>query len=43
VAFSSNSAITDGSAHYIKFPGALEPLNLWADSDVNRANYAAHY
>jgi prepilin-type N-terminal cleavage/methylation domain-containing protein len=39
----SNYAITDGSAHYIKFPNALEPLNLWADSDANRASYAANY
>lgn len=39
----SNYAITDGSAHYIKFPGALEPLNLWADSDANRVAYSANY
>ncbi len=39
----SNYAITDGSAHYIKFPGALQPLNLWADSDASRAAYAASY
>jgi hypothetical protein len=39
----SNYAITDGSAHYIKFPGALQPLNLWAISDAARASYAASY
>lgn len=39
----SNYAITDGSAHFIKFPGALQPLNLWADSDANRLAYAANY
>ena len=39
----SNYGITDGSAHYIKFPGALEPLNLWADSDADRTRYKANY
>jgi prepilin-type N-terminal cleavage/methylation domain-containing protein len=39
----SNYAITDGSAHFIKFPRALQPLNLWANSDADRAAYAAHY
>jgi prepilin-type N-terminal cleavage/methylation domain-containing protein len=39
----SNYAITDGSAHYIKFPGALDPLNLWANSDVIRTSFAGNY
>ena len=39
----ANYAITDGSAQFIKFPSALEPLNLWAISDANRTNYAASY
>ena len=39
----SNYAITDGSAIFIKFPRALEPLNRWAINDVNRLNYAASY
>ncbi len=39
----SNYAITDGSANFIKFPRALEPLNLWANSDANRQGYSAHY
>jgi prepilin-type N-terminal cleavage/methylation domain-containing protein len=39
----SNYAIMDGSARFIKFPGALQPLNLWANSDVNRIKYAASY
>jgi len=39
----SNYALTDGSARYYKFPKALEPLNLWANSDANRIRYAASY
>jgi prepilin-type N-terminal cleavage/methylation domain-containing protein len=39
----ANYAITDGSAIFIKFPRALEPLNRWAINDVNRLNYAASY
>jgi prepilin-type N-terminal cleavage/methylation domain-containing protein len=39
----SNYAITDGSARFIKFPQALEPLNMWANSDVSRAYYEANY
>lgn len=39
----SNYALTDGSAHYYKFPQALQPLNLWAISDADRAQYAASY
>ena len=39
----SNYAVTDGSATFIRFPRGLQPLNLWANSDVNRQNYAASY
>ena len=39
----SNYAITDGSARYIKFPQALEPYNMWANSDAQRLAYAADY
>ena len=39
----SNYAMTDGSARYIKFPQALEPLNVWAISDTNRSGYRASY
>ncbi len=39
----ANYAITDGSAIFIKFPHALEPLNRWAINDVNRLSYAASY
>ena len=39
----SNYAITDGSALFIKFPGALDPLNLWGDSDASRRSYSATY
>jgi prepilin-type N-terminal cleavage/methylation domain-containing protein len=39
----ANYAIADGSAHFIKFPDALEPLNLWAISDANRISYRASY
>jgi prepilin-type processing-associated H-X9-DG protein len=39
----SNYAMADGSAHYIKFPQALYPLNLWAISDANRVLYATQY
>jgi prepilin-type N-terminal cleavage/methylation domain-containing protein len=39
----SNFALTDGSARLYKFPKALQPLNLWADTDANRIKYAATY
>jgi prepilin-type N-terminal cleavage/methylation domain-containing protein len=39
----SNYAITDGSAQFIKFPNALQPLNLWAIGDAARSSYAASY
>jgi len=39
----SNYAITDGSARFIKFPNALEPMNMWANSDASRLAYVANY
>lgn len=39
----SNYAMTDGSARFIKFPQATDPLCLWAISDANRQNYAITY
>jgi prepilin-type N-terminal cleavage/methylation domain-containing protein len=36
----SNHAFADGSARYIKYGGALGPLNLWAVTDAGRTNYA---
>jgi prepilin-type N-terminal cleavage/methylation domain-containing protein len=39
----SNYAMTDGSARYLKFPQAVDPVNLWAISDTNRAAYAVIY
>jgi prepilin-type N-terminal cleavage/methylation domain-containing protein/prepilin-type processing-associated H-X9-DG protein len=39
----SNYAMVDGSATYIKFPGSLSPVNLWAVTDAARTNYAVAY
>ena len=39
----SNYAMVDGSARYIKFPGSLSPINLWAVTDSARTNYAVTY
>ena len=39
----SDYALADGSATYIKFPGSLSPVNLWAVTDAARTNYAATY
>ena len=39
----SNYAMTDGSARYLKFPQALDPLNLWTISDASRILYHATY
>ncbi len=39
----SNYALGDGSATYIKFPGSLSPINLWAVTDAARTNYAVVY
>jgi len=38
----ANNAITDGSAQYFKYPKALSPLNLWANTDANRQYFAGH-
>ncbi|MGD0745835.1 MAG: DUF1559 domain-containing protein [Verrucomicrobiota bacterium] len=39
----SNYAMADGSARYIKFPQAVDPLNFWSTTDDNRAKYAIIY
>jgi prepilin-type N-terminal cleavage/methylation domain-containing protein/prepilin-type processing-associated H-X9-DG protein len=39
----SNYAMADGSARYIRFPQAVDPLTLWAISDANRKLYAILY
>lgn len=39
----SNYAMTDGSARFIKFPLACDPLSLWAVSDAARVQYAIDY
>jgi|SRR5690242_5210879 len=39
----SNYAMSDGSARFIKFPQASDPLCLWAISDANRKTYAIIY
>ena len=39
----ANYALTDGSAQFVKFPNALQPLNRWAITDACRLSYAASY
>ena len=39
----SNYAMADGSARFILFPQAVDPLSLWAVSDTDRAAYAILY
>jgi prepilin-type N-terminal cleavage/methylation domain-containing protein len=39
----SNYALGDGSARFIKFPQAVDPLSMWAISDADRATYAIFY
>jgi len=39
----SNYSMVDGSARFIKVPEAFTPLNLWCNSDVDRANNAFSY
>ncbi|HEY3761211.1 MAG TPA: type II secretion system protein [Verrucomicrobiae bacterium] len=39
----SNYAMCDGSARFIKFPFSVEPLNMWAVTDSNRALYSITY
>ncbi|HEV2692990.1 MAG TPA: prepilin-type N-terminal cleavage/methylation domain-containing protein [Verrucomicrobiae bacterium] len=34
----SNYAFTDGSARYVKYPGAFYPMNIWCISAANRSN-----
>ena len=39
----SNYAMADGSARFIKFPGALDPLNVWCISDGARITNSISY
>jgi len=39
----SNYVMADGSARFINFPQAVDPLSLWAISDADRALYAIIY
>ena len=39
----SNYAMSDGSARFIKFPQASDPLCLWAVTDKNRTYYQIDY
>ena len=39
----SNYAMGDASVRFIKFPQAVDPLSLWANSDVDRQHYAIIY
>jgi prepilin-type N-terminal cleavage/methylation domain-containing protein len=36
----SNFTFTDGSARFIKYGGSCWPINLWCNSDADRATYA---
>jgi prepilin-type processing-associated H-X9-DG protein len=36
----SNYTMVDGSARYIKVLQAFNPLNMWCNSDADRAAYA---
>jgi prepilin-type processing-associated H-X9-DG protein len=39
----SNYTMVDGSARFIKFSRAFSPLNLWCNSDADRAANAFFY
>ena len=39
----SNYAMCDGSARYIRFPFAIDPISMWAISDSNRVANAVLY
>lgn len=39
----SNYAMADGSASFILFPRAVDPLSLWAINNADRARYAIIY
>jgi len=39
----SNYAMADGSARFIRFPGSLDPLNLWCVDATNRINNAGSF
>ena len=38
-----DTAFADGSVSFIRFPGTLSPVNLWAVTDAARTNYAWTY
>jgi prepilin-type processing-associated H-X9-DG protein len=39
----SDYAFVDGSVSFVKFPGSLSPVNLWAVTDSARTNYVVNY
>ena len=39
----SNYTFMDGSSQFLRFPGSLNPLNLWCISGADKAAYAASY
>jgi hypothetical protein len=39
----SNYAMIDGSSRFIKFPKSVDPLSLWAITDLSRGAYAIIY
>jgi hypothetical protein len=39
----SNHAFVDGSVQFLRYGKGLDPLNLWAVSDGDRAAQAIHY
>jgi prepilin-type N-terminal cleavage/methylation domain-containing protein len=39
----SNYAMVDSSARFIKFPGSVNPLNLWCVGDTARTAYSISY
>lgn len=39
----SNNTYADGSVRYNKYGTAFDPLNLWADNDEDRVNYAIQF
>jgi len=39
----ANYTMADGSARFIKFPQAFSPINLWCNSDADRAANAFVY
>ena len=39
----SNYTFMDGSSQFLRFPGSLNPLNLWCISGADKAAYAVSY